>query len=71
MEILVVSITTLISMQIYKLYNDKLVKFIAIAAVTFTIYYIVKSIITYTKYKKQIKQQFNNIYKTAKRNDMK
>ena len=70
-EMLVVSITTLITMQIYKLYNTKLTNAITIIAVAFSIYYITKSIISYIKYKKEIRKQVNNIYRTTKRNEVK
>lgn len=70
-EMLLVSITTLIIMQVYKFYNNKLVKFLTVVALAFGIYYIVKSIITYIKYKKEIKKQANNIYRTTKRNEVK
>ncbi len=70
-EMLVVSITTIILMQIYKLYSTKLTNSITIIAVAFSIYYIVKSIISYIKYKKEIRKQANNIYRTTKRNEVK
>ena len=70
-EMLVVSITTIILMQIYKLYITKLTNSITIIAVAFSIYYIVKSIISYIKYKKEIRKQANNIYRTTKRNEVK
>ncbi len=70
-EMLAVSITTLITMQIYKLYNTKLTNFITIIAVAFSIYYITKSILSYIKYKKEIRKQVNNIYRTTKRNEVK
>lgn len=69
-EMLIISIVTLIIMQVYKFYNNKLIKSITIIALLFAIYYIVKSIITYIKYKKEIKKQANNIYRTTKRNEV-
>ena len=70
-EMLLISITTLIIMQIYKFYNNKLINSITILALAFSIYYIVKSIIIYIKYKKNIKKQANNIYRTTKRKEVK
>lgn len=69
-EMLILSITTLIIMQIYKIYNNKLVNSITILALGFFIYYIVKSIIIYMKYKSNIKKQANNVYRTTKRNEV-
>ncbi len=70
-EMLLISITTLIIMQIYKFYNNKLINSITILALAFSIYYMVKSIIIYIKYKKNIKKQANNIYRITKRNEVK
>lgn len=70
-EMLVLAISALITMQIYWSYNDIFIKAITIMALLFSIYYVVKSIIEYVKYRKEIKNEANSIYRTARRNEVK
>lgn len=66
-ELLFLSICTLLSIRIYAVYNNKFVSAITSFALLFAIYYVVKATIIYVKEKKELKKQVNSIYKTAKR----
>ncbi len=68
-ELMIVAIATLSMLHIYQIYNNKFVNIETIVALLFSVYYVVKTIVIYVKNKKEIKQQVNNIYKTARRNE--
>ncbi len=68
-ELMIVAIATLSMLHIYQIYNNKFVNIETIVALLFSVYYVVKTIVIYIKNKKEIKQQVNNIYKTARRNE--
>lgn len=66
-ELLILSICTLLSIRIYTIYNRKFISAIASIALLFAIYYVGKSIIIYVKEKKKAKKITNDIFKISKK----
>lgn len=66
-ELLILSICTLLSIRIYTIYNRKFISAIASIALLFAIYYVGKSIIIYVKEKKKAKKTTNDIFKISKK----
>jgi len=66
-ELLALSICTLLSIRIYTIYNSKFIGAVTSFALLIAIYFVAKSIIIYIKKKKQIKKQISDIHKIAKK----
>lgn len=66
-ELLILSICTLLSIRIYTVYNSKFIVVITLVALLFAIYYVGKSIVIYVKDRRELKEKSNGIYKTAKK----
>lgn len=66
-ELMFLSIVTLISLKIYLHYNNKFVSSMTSAALLFSIYYVGNSIIIYIRQKKEAKKYKNDIRKIAKK----
>ena len=66
-EVLMLSICTLLSIQIYAIYNKKFISAVTSFALLFAVYYVGKSIVIYVKEKRKLKKEIKNIYKTAKK----
>lgn len=66
-ELLILSIATLLCIRIYTIYNNKFVSLVTSIALLFAIYYVGKSIVEYVKYKRKLNKQTTNVYKTAKK----
>lgn len=66
-ELMFLSISTLLSLKIYLHYNNKFVSIITLVALLFAIYYVGNSIIIYMKQKKEAKKYKNDIRKIAKK----
>jgi hypothetical protein len=64
-ELLVVSILTLLSKQIYTTYNEKYINILTIISLLFAIYFVVKSTIIYVKRKKEsINEKYDRLWKS-------
>ncbi|MCI8362749.1 MAG: hypothetical protein HFJ41_06505 [Clostridia bacterium] len=66
-ELMFLSIGTLISLKMYLHYNNKFVSSMTSLALLFSIYYVGNSIIIYMKQKKEAKKYKNDIRKIAKK----
>lgn len=65
-EMMFLSICTLFTESIYKLYNDKFIYIIGTFSFLFSIYYVAKSIIIYLKMKKSVSKISTDVNKITK-----
>jgi len=66
-EILALSIFTLMLDNVYRMYNDKFIYIVNSVSMLFAIYYIGKCIIIYKKMRKKALKKANDIHKIAKK----
>lgn len=66
-ELLILSVCTLVSMRIYQIYNKKFIPAITSVALLFAIYYVGRAIVIYIKEKKKAKKETREIYKISKK----
>lgn len=68
-ELLILSIATLLSIRIYTIYNSKFVGIITTIALIFAIYYVGKSIVVYVRKKREAEKVTNDIHKISKKEE--
>lgn len=66
-EMLLLSVSTLLTNYIYKIYNSKFVYIIASIAMLFAIYYVGKSIVIYVKMKNKALKKASDIHKIVRK----
>ena len=68
-ELLILSICTLMSRRIYKIHNRKFISAMVSIALLFAIYYVSRAIIIYVKEKAKAKKTTNDIFKISKKEE--
>lgn len=66
-ELLILSIASLLSIRIYTIYNSKFMSSITSIALLFAIYYVGKSIVIYIRKKREAEKLTNDIHKISKK----
>lgn len=66
-ELLMLAISTLASIRIYTIYNNKFISAITSISLLFAIYYVAKAIVIYVKKKREVVKTTNDIYKISKK----